>query len=217
MFGVLRLTGLGAAMAVASLIGVSCAGTAIAETRREGPPPKAPASKASSVIDPAFAARQKAKLDRLFAELKTVPSPKAGQAIVKKIWAVWMSSGNVDVDALMKQARLALQEGGVEEAFGALDRVIEIAPDYAEGWNRRATLNFALGRHAQSVRDIQQTLALEPRHFGALSGFAQILARAGKWKGALKAFEAAVAVNPFLPSKDAVLRELRQKALGQPL
>ncbi len=170
-----------------------------------------------SVVSPAYAKQKQVVLDGLFAKLKSAPDARAGQNLTRLIWRTWQRSGNRNVDALMNQARLALREGGVEEAFGALNRVVELAPDYAEGWNRRATLNFMVGRFEASVSDIQKTLELEPRHFGALSGLSQILAGSGRWKSALEAYEKAIAVNPFLPNKDAVLKQLRAKALGQRL
>ncbi|MEM7778169.1 MAG: tetratricopeptide repeat protein [Pseudomonadota bacterium] len=205
-----QLSRLGIAFVAA--VGISLLATLPALSQNTAQP-----SAEKSVIAPEKSKQRKMKLDELFGRLKIAKDSAAGAAIVKQIWETWFASGNVDVDALMNQARLAVQEGGIEEAFGALDRVIEIAPDYPEGWNRRATLNFMLGRHERSVRDIQQTLAREPRHFGALSGLSQILAAAGKWKGALKAYERALAVNPFLPNKDAILRQLREKALGSAL
>ena len=117
----------------------------------------------------------------------------------------------------MRQSELAIQEGGVREAFDALDRVIEIAPDYPEGYNRRATYHYMMGRHAESVRDIQKTLALEPRHFGALAGLGLIYIARKQWAGALKAFETAAEINPWLKNKEAVLKMLRQKVDGRPL
>jgi len=170
-----------------------------------------------SVIPPAHAARQGEKLDALFEKLKSAETQDAGRRISGEIWAVWFNSGSVDVDALVKQAQLAIREGGVQEAYGALDRAIEIAPDYAEAWNRRATLNYMMGRHAESVRDIQKTLSLEPRHFGALSGLGLIYLAQKNWAAALKAYEKAIEVNPWLPHKDRILAQLRERVEGESL
>lgn len=170
-----------------------------------------------SVIPPAHAARQGEKLDALFEKLKAADTQEAGRKISSEIWAVWFNSGSVDVDALVKQAQLAIREGGVQEAYGALDRAIEIAPDYAEAWNRRATLNYMMGRHTESVRDIQKTLSLEPRHFGALSGLGLIYLAQKNWSAALNAYEKAVEVNPWLPNKDRILAQLRERVEGESL
>ncbi|MEO1265559.1 MAG: tetratricopeptide repeat protein, partial [Pseudomonadota bacterium] len=154
--------------------------TATAETKQ---PPAAQ----SSVIPKEYAKLQREKINRLFTRLKSAPNRSKGEAVVQEIWRAWTNSGNVDVDALMRQAQLAMREGGTQEALGALDRVIEIAPDYAEGWNRRATLLYMVGRHSESVRDIQETLRREPRHFGALAGLGMIYMSSKNWSGALKA------------------------------
>lgn len=198
------------AIFLVGLCALATPGAAFAENTAESGAP-------NSVIAPHLTEARRAKVDQLFRLLKEADNAEEGQAIVARIWEAWTDTGNKDVDALMNQARLAVQEGGIKEAVGALDRVTEIAPDYAEGWNRRATLYFMLGQHAQSVLDIRETLEREPRHFGALSGLAQIYAAAGNWEAALKAFERAAEINPFMPNKEQVLKDLRQKALGTSL
>ena len=186
---------------------------AVAETAKSEQEP----SSSSSVIPQACADKQRAKLDRLFTRLQGAPNRSKGEAVVQEIWRTWMTSGNTDVDFLMKQAQLAMSEGGIKEAYGALDRVIKIAPDYAEGWNKRATLSFMTGRYTDSVRDIQETLRREPRHFGALAGLGMIYMNGKNWKGALKAFEKAAEINPWLRNRDQLIPELRKRAGGQPL
>lgn len=170
-----------------------------------------------SAFDAKFKEVRGKKLDLLFARLKTASDKRAGNTIEREIWRTWMTTGNVELDFLLRQSQVALQEGGVEEAFGALDRVVELAPDFAEGWNRRATLFYMMGRFPESVADIQQTLSLEPRHFGALSGLGMILMAEKKWGSALEAFEKAYEVNPWLQNGPALLKSLRQKVKGQPL
>ena len=71
-------------------------------------------------------------------------------------------------------------------ALADIDKIIELAPDYVEGWNQRATVLFMLGRDTESVRDIQQVLRIEPRHFGALAGLGLIHMRASNWQAAIK-------------------------------
>ena len=83
-------------------------------------------------------------------------------------------------------------------AIKLLDAVIRLRPDYIEGWNRRATLYYLKGDYARSLQDIQQVLAREPRHFGALAGLGTILQEIGEDKAALEAFRRALAVDPHL-------------------
>jgi len=172
---------------------------------------------ATSALDPQFEAVRQKRLEDLFAQLKTAPDQAKANAIVARIWETWNTSGNIDVDTLLNQARLAVREGGVSEAYLALNRVIEIAPNFSEGWNRRATLHYMTGRYEESVRDIQKTLSLEPRHFGALAGLGMIYMARKNWKAALKAFETAAEVNPWLQNRKVLLPQLRKRAAGQPL
>lgn len=170
-----------------------------------------------SRLTPELQKPRQAKLEALFRRLKASPDQASGNAVVRQIWGTWLKTGNADLDALMRQAQIAMREGGFQEAFGTLDRIIATAPNYAEGWNKRATLNYMMGRHAESVRDIQKTLELEPRHFGALSGLGMIYMSRKNWSAALKAFEKAADVNPWLNNKDGLLTMLRKRAAGQSL
>ena len=109
----------------------------------------------------------------------------------------------------------ALEVSDNEAALEHFTRVIEALPDFAEGWNKRATVNYLLGRFDASVIDIQKTLTLEPRHFGALSGMALINLSLDREREALKAFEAAMRVHPYLPGAETHIRELREKIRGK--
>ena len=106
-------------------------------------------------------------------------------------------------------------EGRNEEALSAFTRATEAQSDFAEAWNKRATVNYLLGRFQDSVLDIQKTLSLEPRHFGALSGLGLINLAMGHDREALKAFEAALKIHPFMPGAKTHIRELREKIHGK--
>jgi len=100
-------------------------------------------------------------------------------------------------------------------ALGAFDEIIRLAPGFAEGWNKRATIHYLLGNYDASAADIESTLALEPRHFGALSGLGLVRIAQGDEAKALEAFEAALAVHPHLPGADSHIKELRQRVKGK--
>ena len=85
-------------------------------------------------------------------------------------------------------------------------------PDFAEGWNRRATVRFMIGDLNGSVDDIRRTLSLEPRHFGALSGLGLIYLQREDWGGARQAFDEALAINPHLPGPRQNLEMIEQRA-----
>jgi tetratricopeptide (TPR) repeat protein len=101
------------------------------------------------------------------------------------------------------------------EALELLNTIVVIAPDYAEGWNKRATVYFLLGQYQNSIADIETTLDLEPRHFGALSGLGQIYMRLEEFASALDAYERALLVNPHLGHAEKVVERLRKKVKGE--
>lgn len=159
---------------------------------------------------------QRAALDKLFAQLKSAKDKAGAQPIVDKIWREWFKTDNAEVEALMSRVQFARRAGLHEQAIKELDKIIQLAPDYVEGWNQRATIYFIMGRDAESVADIQQVLRLEPRHFGALAGLGLIHMRAENWKSAIASFERALELHPFLGER-AFIPELKQKLKGQPL
>ena len=166
----------------------------------------------------AEAARQRtSRLDALFASLGNARDDAEAAEFVAEIWRVWSLSGRPDVDALMARAGGGMQSRDFGLASLLLDEVVDIAPDFAEGWNRRATLRFMMSDHPQSLADIEKVLALEPRHFGALAGRAMIHIAAERWKPALEAYRAALAVNPFLLERHRIVPELERKVEGRPL
>jgi tetratricopeptide (TPR) repeat protein len=102
------------------------------------------------------------------------------------------------------------------DAMRAFDAVVEAAPEFAEGWNKRATVRYALGDIDGSIVDIRRTLALEPRHFGALSGLGLCRLAQDRPAEALEAFEAALKINPHLDGL-ANIKALRDQVRGKPL
>ena len=91
-----------------------------------------------------------------------------------------------------------MAQGDFRSALVTFTRVTQARPEFAEAWNRRATLLYLMGEFTLSMQDIQQTLALEPRHFGAISGMGQILLRQNKLRDARSAFHKALEINPHL-------------------
>lgn len=157
-----------------------------------------------------------ADLDRLFGSLKQSKSEEEASQLASQIWAQWYKSGNDDVDLLMRQARHYFQSGRHGEAITRIDQALRLDPRYAEAWNLRATIHFYMGEDVQSVADIERTLALEPRHFGALAGMTMINMRAENWSGALKSLEAALQLHPFLKER-RLLPKLKELAKGRAL
>ncbi|MFQ5620030.1 MAG: tetratricopeptide repeat protein, partial [Rhodospirillales bacterium] len=155
------------------------------------------------------------RLDQLFARLKAAPSAREAQAIEHNIWRLWTHAGIEKVDAEMAVGTLALAVGEYKAAFKSFDAVVKMAPDFAEGWNKRATVEYLLGDFDASVGDIERTLTLEPRHFGALSGLGLIYLAIGKERAAIRVFEGALAIHPHLPGAKARIKRLRSKLEGE--
>ena len=157
------------------------------------------------------------KLTPLFAKLAGPLSSIDAAETEDLIWNLWHTHKSTEAEDALDEASRMLASRDYPQAETRLSMLVNTWPGFAEGWNKRATLNFLRSRDKASVRDIQQVLALEPRHFGALSGFGQICLRHGRPAHALSAFEAALAVHPHLASVkaavDAVSAELRAKRL----
>ncbi len=161
------------------------------------------------------AATQQGRLDGLFAELSRERNEIAASRIAESIQREWAKSGSDTVDLLMVHATRAMKNEKPDVALDLLDQVIMLEPGYAEGWNRRATVHFMLKDYAKSMADIARTLELEPRHFGALAGMANILRASGEDELALKAFQQALAVYPMMRAAQKAVAEIADKVAGE--
>ncbi|MBX3529320.1 MAG: tetratricopeptide repeat protein [Rhizobiaceae bacterium] len=144
--------------------------------------------------------------ERLFERLLRAPTEADGRAAEDAIWRFWMAQGPTaeirkDIDRAMAR-RSAYDFAG---AKAILDRVVEVAPGYAEGWNQRAFILFLQDELDESLADIDRALALEPRHFGALSGRAHVLMRQGRMELGQKALREAVAIHPWLKERSMLI------------
>jgi Flp pilus assembly protein TadD len=150
-------------------------------------------------VSAAAADQRDKRLDSLFESLGETERADQTLAVQAKIWEVWIESRDDETNRLMDLGVAAMRAHDLGLALMRFDDVVLNEPDFAEGWNKRATVNFLIGDFASSVEDIKRTLALEPRHFGALSGLGMIYDRVGEKSGALKAFRKAIEINPHLP------------------
>lgn len=177
-----------------------------------------PAWSQSSNVPQGSSTEERARaLDALFSGLKAARGADEADAVVARIWEVWMRSGRADVDRLMEEGVGYLSVRQLGAAHDRFSEAIEAAPGFAEAWNKRATVLFLMSEHEQSLADIEKVLALEPRHFGALAGRGLIHAQAGRWREALEAYYQALAVNPFLRERATIIPELARRAGEKPL
>jgi tetratricopeptide (TPR) repeat protein len=157
------------------------------------------------------------RLDELFARLADAGDPVEAAWLEQMIWAIWSEIDDPLSRDLLERGSVAMTNRQWSEARAALDALVERSPDFAEGWNKRATLFWVLDDYGRSVQDIQRTLALEPRHFGALSGLGLIFTATGQKEAAIRTFEAALEIHPFLAGARQHIERLRDEPEGAPL
>ena len=131
------------------------------------------------------------------------------------LWLLWTRSGDAAIDALMARATEAMQSGQYAEAVKVLDQVVKKKPEFAEGWNRRATVHYLAGDLQKSIADCDQVLKRNPGHFGALSGLGQIYLQLEDEEAALKWFRRALEVNPNMLSVEMNIRMLEERLKGR--
>ncbi len=154
-----------------------------------------------------------AELDPLFDALRDADE-SSYREIENRIWEEWSRSGSAAMDLLLERGREALQAGDVDVAIEHFTALIDHAPDFAEGYNARATAYFQKGLYGPSLEDIRQTLARNPRHFGAMSGLALILDEIGESEGALEAWRAVEAIHPQREGVREAIERLEKEVEG---
>lgn len=162
---------------------------------------------------PARADQNDPRLAVLFQILASTSNLLEASEATMLIWSIWIESGDDTIDQLVEEGQDAAAAGDLDRAIAIFDDVVEKRPDFSEGWNRRATYLYLSRQFERSAADVERVLALEPRHFGALSGLGLIRLEQGDQRGAIEAFERALAVNPHLPAARHHIEQLR-RALG---
>ena len=121
-----------------------------------------------------LADQKDSRLNSLFDELFLSNNNMQASSILADIWNIWSIAENIEAQEIFDEGNNMMNRGSLEEAIALFTQVIDLKPDFAEGWNKRATVLFLKGDLKASISDIQKTLELEPRHFGALDGLAEI-------------------------------------------
>ena len=136
------------------------------------------------------------RLHDLFDLLRSSSDTQQLIEVEAEIWDIWYDSGNGEVDAMMAKAASTARAGNLQAAEVLYSGVIEKMPGFSEGWNRRATIRYYRNDYAGSLADIEETLRLEPRHFGAIWGLGMILGAQGDYERAILAFEQLLEIKP---------------------
>ena len=168
--------------------------------------------------NPAMADQNDPELDTLFTALKATASKGTAAQIQQEIWARWTAFGSDEgIDQKMQVGVKLMNAGALRDAEHWFGTLAEAAPQFAEVWNKRATVRFMIGDLSGSKRDIARVLQLEPRHFGALSGLGMIHAQQGNYEGALLAYQAAARQNPHLEQVETIIASLKKRLRGEAL
>lgn len=164
---------------------------------------------------PAAADQNNPRVTQLLDQLGQAATRAEAERLESRIWKLWVLYDDPEVSRFMAIGISAMAGGNLEVAYSAFDHVVGMAPNFAEGWNKRATVNYMMERFDASMHDIERTLALEPRHFGALSGMGLIFDAIDNPKAAADAWERALGVHPHIPGARRHIEELREREKGR--
>lgn len=153
------------------------------------------------------------RLDGLFESLSTAESSEA-KRISREIRLEWSKSGSASMDLLLRRGRAAMKEDNFEESIGHLSALIDHAPEFPEGWHARATANFKADHLGRAMADLEQTLILNPRHFGAIYGLAVIFEQLGRFDEAYDGYSAVLELFPFHAKSLEALERLEETVNG---
>lgn len=198
------------------LYGVLAQGTAIL------PVQAAPLSREQALqqLTSSAAPQRRAALERLasigrmrdsdaLARLLFDSDPAARVAAEAALWKVWARSGDARIDKLYARGVREMNSGAAEQAISTFGEIIRLKPEFAEAWNKRATVLYFSGRLRESLADCDEVIKRNPIHFGALAGYGQIYSGLAEAEKALEYFEKALAVNPNLLGVAANVQALR--------
>lgn len=172
---------------------------------------------ASALPAPSPADQTDQRLDALFAQLRAAPDPQAAELIELAIWNIWIEHEDPVIATLMGKGITAMARRDYASAVRVFDQMVKLEPEFAEAWNKRATVHYLLGNYQESLGDIDKTLALEPRHFGALSGRGLVYVELQEDEKALESFEEALAIHPNMEGARHNADVLRRKVEGRPI
>jgi tetratricopeptide (TPR) repeat protein len=150
------------------------------------------------------------RLDGLFDALSQSIDAELITEIENRIWTIWREHPNENVQSLMLTGIGYMNRQYTNEAMAIFSEIIQQYPDYSEAWNQRATLHYLLGNTESSISDIDKTLELEPRHFGALSGLGMVYIQQENLLKAKEAFENLLKVHPNSPAAKANLEMVNE-------
>jgi len=186
-----------------------------AQPDHAGPGAASPAPVRNKVARSPVPQDRDAVLAELYAHLAKAPDAVSAAPIAKTIEGLWLHSDSPTIGLLMRRALKAVNDHNNDLALKLLDAVVDLGPDYAEGWSRRAYVYYLQNEYERAVGDLRRTLALEPNNFKALDGLARILRASGQKKSALHVYQQLLRIYPFMPGAKEAADELTVEVEGQ--
>jgi len=144
----------------------------------------------------AYADQKDNRLDYLFDQLFLSSNNMKANIIAVDIWDIWYIAENQEIQMIFDEANQFMDRGDFDNAINLFTKIIDQSPDFAEAWNKRATVYFLKGELEKSIADIEKTLELEPRHFGALDGLAEIYLIKDNLLGAVATYKRILEIIP---------------------
>lgn len=171
-------------------------------------------AKAQMTAEDLAAVTTQHSLESLLGDLAVAPDAETAKPIEQAILREFLATESPTIELLMSRVAVTIQEKKYNTALALLDNIIELDPSYAEGWNKRATVNYLLDDYVAALRDVERALALQPNHFGAVYGLGILMREFGARDLALDAFERALSINPFLENAQKAVENLEPEIKG---
>lgn len=160
-------------------------------------------------MSPAMADQSDPSLSKLFDELQSAEQRQNAKRVEAEIWKIWQESNSKSINLLLARGIKSMEGGDYVSALSMFNHVVDLAPNFAEGWHRRARAYFLLSNVDRALTDIEQALALEPRHFGALLGLTAVMFEKKEYDKAIAAYKQASKIHPFLGDDNRTLDTFR--------
>ena len=164
-----------------------------------------------SAAPPAMAAQNDGRLNGLFERLRITADAGEASNLEARIWRIWLRSSKAKVNALMAGGIRRMDGGEFAKARDVFAEITRLAPKFAEGWNKLATVNYLLRDYNASALGIARTFRLEPRHFGALSGLGLVNMALDRPDRALKSFREALKIHPHMQGVRSKILRLQKR------
>ena len=151
------------------------------------------------------------EIDRLFIQLKSAIDFENSKKIEDQIWKLWVTHpSKKGLTKLLADGSSAMMDNKLETAYDKFTEVIELDPNWAEAWNKRATVFYLIGEFQKSQNDIDKVLELENRHFGALAGQGLVNIKLKNYEKAIESYKRALEIYPTMQSPEIMIKQIEE-------